>query len=719
MEIRRKIQGLLAAPNYHPLRRAELAKALRLNAAQRREFRRVLAEMIERGEVVRVRNDHFVLPQEADLVVGRITCNEKGFAFVIPEVPADAASRPAERPSDIYIAEEDTGVALHGDKVVVRLNREKRRGGDRTSGRVIRILERANKTIVGTLQHSRYFYYVIPDDPRFRHDIYTKPAHNAQVGHKVVVKLADWTSRHVNPEGEIIEVLGAADAPGVDILAIIRKYQLPQQFSEPTLAETERLPDRVRESDLAGRRDLRNEFIVTIDPDDARDFDDAVSVTELDGGGWLLGVHIADVSHYIRPRSALDHESFGHGNSVYLPDRVLPMLPEKLSNNLCSLRPHEDRLTVSVFIEFTPKLTVRRTEFVRSVIHSRHRLTYKEAFARLTSNGDGDALTGELKKMWRLATRLRQQRFAHGSLDLNVPEVKVRVDKQGRPTSIEKVVNDISHQLIEEFMLAANEAVARHICQLQIPGLYRIHEDPDLAKLRDFAVYARSFGLKPGDLAHRDQMQRLLESVKGKPEEYAINLNLLRSLKQARYSTQPVGHYGLAKKYYTHFTSPIRRYADLVIHRVLLSTLTSKAFGEHHGRTQDNPHRYPLQELARIAEHTSHTERVADEAEKEAVELKKIEYFHHQLMTGKLDVLDAVVCTVRNFGIFVELPETLIQGLVHVSTLDDDFYQYDAQHERLVGKRTRRIIKIGDQLRVQVERVDVFKRQVDFRVVTK
>jgi ribonuclease R len=679
--------------------------------------------MIKQGEIVRVRNDRFVLPQEADLVVGRITCNEKGFAFVIPEVADDAAPRPAERPADIYIAEEDTGVALHGDKVVVRLNREKRRGGDRTSGRVIRILERANETIVGTLQHTRYFYYVIPDDPRFRHDIYTKPALSAQVGHKVVVKLADWTSRHVNPEGEIIEVLGAADAPGVDILAIIRKYQLPQQFSEPTLAETGRLPDSVRESDLAGRRDLRNEFIVTIDPDDARDFDDAVSVTELgDGtsGGWLLGVHIADVSHYIRPRSALDHEALGRGNSVYLPDRVLPMLPEKLSNNLCSLRPHEDRLTVSVFIEFTPKLTVRRTEFVRSVIHSRHRLTYKEAFARLTSGGDGDALTRELKKMWRLAARLRQQRFAHGSLDLNVPEVKVRVDKQGHPTSIEKVVNDISHQLIEEFMLAANEAVARHICQLQIPGLYRIHEDPDLGKLRDFAMYARSFGLKPGDLAHRDQMQRLLESVKGKPEEYAINLNLLRSLKQARYAPQPVGHYGLAKKYYTHFTSPIRRYADLIIHRVLLSTLVAtKASGDHHGRTQDNPHRYSIQELTRIAEHTSHTERVADEAEKEAVELKKIEYFHHQLTTGKLDVLDAVVCTVRNFGIFVELPESLIQGLVHVSTLDDDFYQYDAQREQLVGKRTHRIIKIGDRLRVQVERVDVFKRQVDFRVVTE
>jgi ribonuclease R len=704
MDIRGKIQTLLASPNYHPLRRAEIAQKLRLSAAERRDYRRVLEEMLQKGEVARVRKDRFISPQEADLVIGRIAFNEKGFAFVIPEPPATDG--------DIYVAQEDTWVALHGDKVVVRLNRERKkfRQEDKRSGRVIRILERANPTIVGTLQKTKYFHYVVPDDPRIIHDIYTKPRLSAQVSDKVVVTLADWTSRHVNPEGEIVEVLGKSDAPGVDILAIIRKHQLPTRFSEQTLTEAVRIPDKIPADEVARRLDLRDKFIVTIDPDDAKDFDDAVNVDELPDGGWRLGVHIADVSHYVTPGSALDREAHARGNSVYLVDRVVPMLPEKLSNGVCSLRPREDRLTQSCIIEFTPKLAVRHVEFALSVIHSRHRLTYKEAFARLESRNDHEELTRELKKMWRLASKLRQQRFAHGSFDLNFPEVKVRLDKDGKPTHIEKIHYDISHQLIEEFMLAANEAIARHICNLQVPCIYRIHEDPDLEKLRDFREYAKSFGYKVGDVTNRRELQKLLEAVRGKPEEYAINLALLRSLKQARYSPQPVGHYGLAKKFYTHFTSPIRRYADLVVHRTLLALLAK-------GDSAGKPQRYGIGDLAKIAEHISRTERVADEAEKESVELKKIEYFQQQLLKGKLDAMDAVVSGVRNFGLFVELTESLVQGLVHISTLEDDFYHYDELRERLVGKRTKRIIQIGDKLKVQVERVDVFKRQIDFRVI--
>jgi ribonuclease R len=701
MNIRTKLLALLAAPGYHPLRRADLAGKLQLNPSQRREFRRVLDDMLAKGEVVRVRKDRFVLPKEADLVTGRLQFNEKGFAFLIPEPPSTE--------KDLYIAEEDTGVALHGDKVVARRQRERPgRFADKPAGRVIRILERAHETIVGTLQQTRHFHYVIPDDPRFLRDIYTKPAHNARVGDKVVVKLADWTNRHVNPEGEIVEVLGKSSAPGVDILSIIRKYHLPTKFTDHTETEVARIPDTIPASEIKRRRDFRNEFIITIDPDDAKDFDDAVNVDELPDGGWRLGVHIADVSHYVLPGTALDREAHGRGNSVYLVDRVVPMLPEKLSNGLCSLRPREDRLTISCIIEFTPKLTVRKTEFALSVIHSRHRLTYQEAFARLQSRDHGDALTAELKKMWRLASHLRKQRFTHGALDLNFAEVKVRLDKQGKPVRIEKVHYDISHQLIEEFMLAANEAVARRLCELQVPCLSRIHEKPDLEKLRDFRTYAQSFGFKVGDVAHRSELQKLLAHVVGRPEEYAINLALLRSLKQARYSPQPAGHYGLAKKYYAHFTSPIRRYADLVIHRTVRALAESQNSA---GR------KYTIQELARIAEHVSGTERNAAEAEKESVELKKIEYFHNQLQQGKRDVLDAVVCTVRNFGIFVELPETLVQGLVHISTIEDDFYHYDELCERLVGKRTRRVIKIGDKLKVQIDRVDVFKRQMDFRIV--
>ncbi len=708
MDIRQKIQTHLASPNYHPLRRKELASKLRLSAAERREFRGVLAEMLEKGEVVRVRTDRFVLPQDADLVVGTIEFHPNGFAFVRLEVDALAAADTAPRP-DVYVAGEDTSVALNGDKVVVRLHRDRKkfRSGDKASGRVIRILDRASDSIVGTLQKGHHVYYVIPDDPRLPHDVYTKPGRNAQVGDKVVVKLTEWTSRHVNPEGEIVEVLGKADAPGVDILAIIRAHRLPTRFSEATVSEVARLPERIPATEYRQRLDLRNSFVVTIDPDDARDFDDAVSVEELKEGGWRLGVHIADVSHYVTPDGALDREARARGNSVYLVDRVLPMLPEKLSNNLCSLRPAEDRLTQSVFIEFTPKLTTRRIEFALSVIRSRHRLTYHEAFAHLQSHNDKDELTRELKKMWQLASRLRQQRFAHGSLNLEFPEVKVRLDKQGRPIRIEKVHYDISHQLVEEFMLAANEAVARHVCQSQIPCIYRIHEDPDLEKLREFRQYAQGFGYKVGDVAHRGELQKLLKQVEGKPEEYAINLALLRSLKQARYSVNPVGHYGLAKKFYTHFTSPIRRYADLLVHRTLFSMLRSATAG---------PRRYSLQELARTAEHISRTERVAADAEMESVELKKLEYFQLQLAGGQCNEMDAVVCGVKNFGFFVELPESLVQGLVKVSTLGDDFYVFDEQRECFVGRRSKRVIKVGDRLRVQVERVDLVKRQIDFRV---
>jgi ribonuclease R len=714
MDIRTKIQTLLASPNYHPLRRAEIASKLRLNDSERRDFRRELEDMLQKGEIVRVRTDRFVLPQEADLVIGRITFNEKGFAFVIPEPAADA-DKPAKRDAggDIYVGQEDTWVAMHGDKVVVRLNREPKqfKTEQKRSGRVIRILERARETIVGTLQKTERFYYVIPDEPRMLQDIYTKPVANARVGDKVVVKLAEWKSRHVNPEGEIVEVLGPATKPGVDILAILRKYQLPTQFSPQTIDEAQQIPESIPSTDLKQRMDFRDHFVVTIDPDDAKDFDDAVNVDELPDGGWRLAVHIADVSHYVRPGSALDREAYARGNSVYLVDRVVPMLPEKLSNGVCSLRPREDRMTQSCVIEFTSKLAPRKVEFFLSVIRSRHRLTYKEAFARLQSRNDQDELTLELKKMWRLAEKLRQQRFAQGALNMDFPEVKVRLDRNGKPIAIEKVENDISHQLIEEFMLIANEAVARHLCNLQIPCLYRIHEDPDLERLRDFRQYAQSFGHKVGDVTSRRELQKLLAAVKGKPDEYAINLALLRSLKRARYSPKPVGHYGLAKKYYTHFTSPIRRYADLVVHRTLLGVLSSMS-APAGKRT-----RYDLGELTKIADHTSHTERIADEAEEESVELKKMEYFRQQLTTGQLDALDAVVSGVRNFGIFVELTDSLVQGLIHVSTLDDDFYNYDEQRERLVGKRHKKIIQIGDRLRVQVERVDVFKRQIDFRAI--
>lgn len=733
MDIRTRILQLLKSPDYQPLRRSELAGALKLEGEDRRDFRHLLGEMMQRGEVVRVRKNRFVLPQEADLVVGRITMNERGFGFVVPEVSED---QPAPPTGDIYVATEDTWTAMHGDTVVVRLiqgstRRDRVGKAESFQGRVIRILKRANESVVGTLQKSKLFLYVVPDDAKLIHDIYVKEHERARVGDKVIVTLDEWKSRHVNPEGKIVEVLGRSDAPGVDIIAIIRKHHLATTFPGDVLKEVERYGDAVKEEEFADRVDLRDQFIVTIDPDDAKDFDDAVNVEERPDGSWRLGVHIADVSHYVRQKTGLDREAQSRGTSVYLVDRVLPMLPEKLSNNLCSLRPHEPRLTQSAFIQFSSDGVMKKFEFARSVIRSRHRLTYKQAFALLQQktppqDAEGMALHGELHTMWRLASLLRKNRFARGSLDLDFPEVKVRLDARGKPERLEKIVNDISHQLIEEFMLSANEAVAKFIRDRNVPGIYRVHEDPAPEKLEEFRAYLLAMGIQIGNLSLRGEIQKLLHQTKDHPQAYVIKLGLLKSLKRAMYSPKPLGHFGLAKANYTHFTSPIRRYPDLIVHRILTALMSSsKTQSGNRSTTATKPVRgaaspragfYDFDTLKRLAEHCSITERTADEAESDSNKLKILEYFHDQLHRRRLDVFDAVITDVRNFGMFVELTETLTYGLVHVSTLDDDFYVFDAPRKRFIGKRTRTIHKGGDTVRVQVSRVDMFKKQIDFRL---
>ncbi|MBI5687436.1 MAG: ribonuclease R [Verrucomicrobia bacterium] len=709
MEIRQKILNLLAAPHYRPLRRHELAKALKLTDNERTAFRRTLAEMLHKGDVVRVRKERFVLPAEADLVVGKLEMNERGFGFVIPE--ADVEGKPTA-PADIYIAADNVGVGMHGDRVVARLHkgsvRRDRRGKpqpEKIEGRIIRILERANETLVGTLQKPKYFHVVIPDDPRIVNDIYVKPHPKARVGDKVVVKLQPWESRHVNPEGDIIEVLGHGDAPGVDMLAIIRKHRLPQTFPTDVLREVERMPENPTEEEMRGRLDLRGEFIVTIDPDDARDHDDAVSVDIRPDGSWRLGVHIADVSHYVRPRTALDREARARGNSIYLVDRVIPMLPEKLSAGLCSLFGNVDRLAKTAFIDYNAQGVPKRVEFHNSVIRVKHLITYREAFTRLNNpDSNGDELTRSLKTMWRLASLLRKNRFERGSLDLDFPEMKVRLDKLGKPIALEKIENDISHQLIEEFMLAANEAVARHFKNSVVPGLYRIHENPAPEKLFELRNFVAGFGIKAGDLTQRTEIQKLLGAFRKHPQSYVLKVSLLRSLKRALYSHKPVGHFGLAKVNYTHFTSPIRRYPDLIVHRILDALVKRRPSG------------YLTEHLIDVAQHCSQTERTADEAENESKKLKTLEFFNNMLRDRKLAPFDALVTDVRNFGLFVELPELMIFGLVHVSTIDDDFYSFDDVRRRLVGKRTRRTFKIGDRVNVIVSRVDLFKRQVDFQL---
>jgi ribonuclease R len=574
---------------------------------------------------------------------------------------------------------------------------------------VIRILERAHDAIVGTLQRSRNFYYVVPDDPRFVHDVYVHPDRDqrqqpsANVGDKVVVRLDAWESRHVNPEGEIIEVLGAASAPGVDVLSIIRKFHLRAEFPKDVLNQAERISEQIVARQLEGREDLRKEFVVTVDPDDARDFDDAIQVEKIKNG-WRLGVHIADVAAYVEPGSPLDREARRRGNSVYLPDRVIPMLPERLSNVVCSLNPGVDRLTHSVFIHFDKNGVVRSARFAHSVIRSVHRLTYKQAYAILTSPLR-DQLGERLHLAWELAALLRKKRFQHGALDLDFPEVKVWVDKQGHPVKLERVENDESHQLIEEFMLAANEAVARELKKRAVPTVYRVHENPDPEKLAEYREFVLSFNYRVGDLTHRGELQRLLELIGGKPEEQALKIALLKSLKRARYSAQPLGHYGLAKANYLHFTSPIRRYADLVVHRALGRDTAAR-----------RPDQLGMAEIVSIAEHISTTERNAADAEIDAAQMKKLEFFQRQLDERNPQIFRAAIVDVRNYGLMVELPDALITGLVHVSSLTDDFYLFEPARRQLIGRRSRKRFSVGDQLSVFVARVDIFKRQVDFAI---
>jgi ribonuclease R len=722
--IREQILGVLARKDYRPLNKIDIARKLGLTGAGQVALRKCLRELERAGEIARIRKNRYVLPAEADLVTGKLSIHQAGYGFLALEPPGG---------TDVFIAAENIGTAMHGDRVVARISRDEpyRRIKGRREARVIRILERAHDTIVGTLQHSRNFYYVVPDDPRIVHDVYVGQVSNSpqdepavsglplatskvapQVGDKVVVRLEAWESRHVNPEGEIIEVLGPASDPGIDMLSIIRKYHLPTEFSRDVLDQVKGIPETVDARQFEGREDLRGEFIVTIDPDDARDFDDAIQV-ERTGSGWRLGVHIADVAAYVEPDSPLDREARRRGNSVYLPDRVIPMLPERLSNGVCSLKPGVDRLTHSVFIQFDKRGSAKSARFTRSVIRSAHRLTYKQAYAILTAP-PADQLGERLHLAWELAAVLRKKRFEHGALDLDFPEVKVWVDKEGHPVKLERVENDKSHQLIEEFMLVANEVVARELKKRAIPTVYRIHENPDPDKLAEYREFVLGFNYKVGDVTHRAELQRLLESFRGKPEEQALKVALLKSLKRARYSPQPLGHYGLAMANYLHFTSPIRRYADLVVHRALARD--SAGAGGRPARPASALYQPDMAEIASIAEHVSTTERTAADAEGDAIQTKKLEFFQRQLDERTPQIFRASIVDVRNYGLMVELPDALVTGLVHVSSLMDDFYVFEPARRQLIGRRSRKRFSVGDELSVFVVRVDAFKRQVDFAI---
>lgn len=702
-QLRKRILRLLSAPKYRPLDKTELKKAIEPENGIR-SLNAILRQLEQSGEIARIRKNQYVLPSAADLVTGKLQVHQRGFAFLSSEKPGR---------QDLYISAENTGTALNGDKVVARIISDKRQppGRDgRTEGRVIRILERANDSLVGTLQRSKNFFYVVPDDPRIGHDVYVQVpsapplTRKPEIGDKVVVRLEPWESRHVNPEGQIVEVLGPSSAPGVDMLSVIRKYNLPTEFPEDVLEEANEIPETITPEMLRQREDLREQFVVTIDPDDARDFDDAIQVERTRGGGWRLGVHIADVAAYVIPGRSLDREASRRGNSVYLPDRVIPMLPERLSNGVCSLNPGVDRLTYSVFLQFAKDGRLKTRRFTRSVIRSAYRLTYRQAHAILSQPAK-DQLGEQLHVAWELAALLRRKRFEQGSLDLDFPEVKVKLDAQGIPIRLERIENDESHQLVEEFMLAANEAVASELRNCGLPTVYRVHEIPDPEKLAEYRDLVLSFHYQVGDLTNRRELQRLLAAFTGKPEEQALKIGLLKSLKRARYAVQPLGHFGLAKNNYTHFTSPIRRYADLVVHRTLA----------HCQRAQ---RRGPIEsgEMTKKAEHISTTERTAAEAEMDAVKMKQMEFFERQLQIRNPQVFRAVIIDIRNYGLLIELPDIVMTGLVHISSLIDDFYMFNPTQRQFVGRRSRHRFSIGDQLQVFVARVDRFKQQVDFAI---
>jgi ribonuclease R len=712
--LRQRLLNLLANPQYQALNKTDLAKSLGVPIDARSAFRRLLTDLEKEGKIARIRKERYVLPQEADLIVGILQMNPQGFGYVL-NVTGDGLG-------DVYVSAENTSTALHRDKVVARIIREEvpqlRSGRQRArrQGKVIKILERANKQIVGTLQQSKKFFYVVPDDPRLLHDIYVELDHERlpqapRINDKVVVRLEEWESRHLNPEGEIIEVLGPARAPGVDILGIIKKYDLPVEFPPGVLEQAERIPLIIPPSALSHREDLRTVQVFTIDPEDARDFDDAIHIRRF-GDQWEIGIHIADVSHYVAPGSGLDREAYKRGNSVYLPDRVLPMLPERLSNGVCSLRPDEDHLTKSVIIRFDQAGRPKSHRFAATIIRSRFRLTYREAYERLQRPPENQ-LDHFLHQAWRIASVLRERRFRKGALELDFPEVRVRVDQSGKAIGLIKEENDISHQLIEEFMLLANEIVGRETKNRSLPSVYRVHEDPDPEKLLEFQELARSHGLAPGDLSQKREMQRFLKLIAGRADEGLLKVSLLRSLRKAIYLPTPLGHFGLAKGDYTHFTSPIRRYADLIVHRTFDALLSS--VGSSIGIARKKLTR--SSRLEEVCEHISATERVAADAEREAVRLKKLEYL--ESLIGRPDRFSATVVEVRNYGLVVEVPDALITGLIHVSTLGGDFFVYDGAKQQIYGRRTRFTLGLGDRLEVGIARVDRFKQQVDFTFVRK
>jgi len=698
-----KILKLLSKAGYKPSNVPQLIESLGLEPNQQQELQSVLATLETSGQIVRTKGNRYILSEPADLIPGIIQINRQGKGFLQPD---EAGMK------EIVIPESATSTAMNGDRVLIRLDVRPTslHGGVKpadATGSVVRILERSRSQIVGTLQQSGQFLFVIPDDPRMPQHVLVPPPKDVgrkpNMGDKVVVELHRWESKKSSPEGEIIEVLGAPDEEGVDMLSVLRNYELPLSFPKKVLQEANTIAksrpnNQPSDEEISGRLDCRKDLVITIDPDDAKDFDDAICLQRISQDKWKLWVHIADVSHYVKPGSILDLEARLRGNSTYLVDRVIPMLPEALSNELCSLKPNLDRLTKCVEFILSNDGAVLQTKFHAAVIRSQHRYTYKEVLALLDKppTNDRERMVHHAHKM---AQSIRKMRFKAGSLDLDFPESKIRLDEHGKILRIEKIDNDVSHQLIEEYMLLANEAVATRLMALRKPTLYRIHEPPKTARLDAYRDDVLGHKIPCGDLTRRGEVQKLFQRIKELSIGPALKIGFLKSLMRARYAMEPIGHYGLAKPKYTHFTSPIRRYADLVVHRSLFE--------------KDSP---IGGELKQIADHISTTERTSADAERDSKDVKLYAYLKGQLKTGELKSYSALVTDVRNFGFFVDVTDLGMSGLVHLSSIEDDFFVFDPTRNHVMGRRSRRIIKLGDRLMVQIYRVDQFKKQVDFQL---
>ncbi|WP_412759315.1 ribonuclease R [Niallia circulans] len=690
---------------YKPLTVQELEEAFGIeDSSHFKDFVKALVQMEEKGLVVRTRSNRYGLPEKMNLIRGKLAGHAKGFAFVIPE---------EQGMDDIFIPPNEVKTALNGDIVLARVTSES--SGQRREGTIVRIIERGVQQIVGTYSESKHFGFVIPDDKKIATDIFIPKGSTkgAIEGHKVVVKLTSYPEGRKNAEGEVVKILGHKNDPGVDILSVIHKHGLPLAFPDNVLEQANSAPDTIDEKEIANRRDLRNETIVTIDGADAKDLDDAVTVTMLGNGNYKLGVHIADVSYYVTENSPIDVEAEERGTSVYLVDRVIPMIPHRLSNGICSLNPKVDRLTLSCEMEISPEGEVVSHEIFQSVIKTTERMTYADVNSILHDKDEElrakyEGLVPMFERMEELAAILRKKRMTRGAIDFDFKESKVIVDEDGKPQDVILRERSVAEKLIEEFMLVANETVAEHFHWMQVPFIYRIHEDPKEEKLRRFFEFITNFGYivkGTANSVHPRALQEIIESVQGTPEEMVISTVMLRSMQQAKYYPESLGHFGLSTEFYTHFTSPIRRYPDLIVHRLIRTYLIE---GDISSATQEKWNSC----LTEIAEHSSSMERRSVEAERETDELKKSEY-----MLDKIgEEYDGIISSVTNFGMFVELTNT-IEGLVHVSYMTDDYYRYDERHFAMIGERTGKVFRIGDEITVRVVNVNKEERAIDFEIV--